>query len=160
MSVTPQAIFQKANRERWKKKDSPRPVGRPSLYRKEYEERAYKLCLLGAIDSELADFFGVCTTTIDTWKHEHPEFLVALKKGKTFADANVAESLYKRAIGCSHTESHVSNFKGDIAVTNITKNYPPDTGAAFIWLKNRQPQKWNERAKMLIRRRERVMGIA
>ena len=169
-----------------------RPVGRPSLYRMEYAEQAYQLCLLGATDVELGIFFGVCTTTIDTWKHEHPEFLVALKKGKTFADANVAESLYKRAIGCSHTESHVSNFKGDITVTNITKNYPPDTGAAFIWLKNRQPQKWkekielkedinlnvfppkevldklfaeslqrsNERAKMLIGRRERITGEA
>ena len=30
--------------------------GRPSSYRQEYAEQAYKLCLLGVTDADMADF--------------------------------------------------------------------------------------------------------
>ena len=40
--------------------------GQPTRYRDEYDEQAYKLTLLGAIDKELADFFHVTDRTIDT----------------------------------------------------------------------------------------------
>lgn len=125
-----------------------RPVGRPTLFRDEYVEQAYKLCLLGATDAELADFFEVCERTINTWKEDYPEFLQSLKAGKASADAAVAESLYKRALGYSHPDVHISNFQGMITVTDIVKHYPPDTGAAFIWLKNRQPHKWKDKVEV------------
>lgn len=125
-----------------------RSVGRPTLFRDEYVERAYKLCLLGATDAELADFFEVCERTINTWKEDYPEFLQSLKAGKASADAAVAESLYKRAVGYSHPDVHVSNYQGEITVTPLTKHYPPDTGAAFIWLKNRQPHKWKDKVEV------------
>ncbi|CAK0749801.1 conserved hypothetical protein [Gammaproteobacteria bacterium] len=125
-----------------------RSRGRPSVYREEYAEQAYKLCLLGATDAELADFFRVVEETINNWKHDYPEFLKSIKMGKTSADAEVAESLYKRALGYSHPDVYVSSFKGEITVTDIVKHYPPDTGAAFIWLKNRQPQKWKDKIEL------------
>lgn len=125
-----------------------RSVGRPTLFRDEYVEQAYKLCLLGATDAELADFFEVCERTINTWKEDYPEFLQSLKAGKASADAAVAESLYKRALGYSHPDVHISNFQGMITVTDIVKHYPPDTGAAFIWLKNRQPHKWKDKVEV------------
>lgn len=95
--------------------------GRPSNYKDEYTFLAYKYALLGATDKQLAEFFDVTEKTINNWKHEHVEFLHALKDGKDVADANVAEALYKRATG----------------FTVADKYYPPDTAAAFIWLKNR-----------------------
>lgn len=125
-----------------------RSVGRPTLFRDEYVEQAYKLCLLGATDAELADFFEVCERTINTWKEDYPEFLQSLKAGKASADAAVAESLHKRALGYSHPDVHISNFQGMITVTDIVKHYPPDTGAAFIWLKNRQPHKWKDKVEV------------
>ena len=111
--------------------------GRPTRYKAEYNEQAYKLCLLGATDEEMADFFGVSEVTINTWKKNKKGFLESLKKGKRNADANVAESLYKRACGYEHPDVHISSYEGDITVTDITKHYPPDTAACFIWLKNR-----------------------
>jgi len=113
-------------------------AGRPSAYKEEYAEQARKLCLLkGFTDAELGEFFGVSEVTINAWKTAHPEFLKSLKSGKTIADAEVARSLYERATGSSHPDVHVSNFQGVITVTPLTKHYPPDTAAAFIWLKNR-----------------------
>lgn len=115
----------------------PKKQGRPTKYKSTFCEQAYKLCLLGAIDKELADFFDVTEDCITKWKKNYPEFLLSLKEGKVQADANVAESLYKRACGYKHPDVHISNYQGDITITDITKHYPPDTAAAFIWLKNR-----------------------
>jgi hypothetical protein len=38
----------------------------PSLYREAFVEQARKLCLLGATDVELADFFEIDVRTITT----------------------------------------------------------------------------------------------
>ena len=48
--------------------------GRPTLFKEEYLEQAYKLCLLGATDADLADFFGVDEDTINLWKRTHKDF--------------------------------------------------------------------------------------
>lgn len=145
-------------------------AGRPSSFKAEYAEQAHKLCLLGATDEELADFFEVAVTTIDNWKKDHPEFLGALKSGKEQADAEVAEKLFQRAKGYSHPDVHVSNFQGAITITPLTKHYPPDTAAAFIWLKNRQKDKWRDKQEvehtasdelltLLEQRRKRARGV-
>ena len=111
--------------------------GRPSQYNKDYNEQVRKLCLLGATDESIADFFDVSVVTINSWKKRHKEFLTSIREGKQVADANVANALYNRAIGFHHPHDHISNFQGEITVTPTTKHYPADTGAAFIWLKNR-----------------------
>lgn len=123
-------------------------VGRPTSYQPAYAEQARKLCLLGATDEELADFFEVAVTTIDNWKKDQPEFLGALKSGKAAADAEIAESLYQRAKGYSHPDVHISNFQGAVTITPLTKHYPPDTAAAFIWLKNRRGKTWKDKQEV------------
>jgi len=119
--------------------------GRPSLYREEHAEQARKLCLLGAKDAELADFFGVTEQTINGWKKSRKAFFDALNGGKLEADAKVANSLYQRALGYSHPDVHISNYQGEITVTPITKYYPPDTTAAIFWLKNRRRSDWRDK---------------
>ena len=79
-------------------------MGRPSLYKEEYNDQAYKLCLLGATDKELADFFDVVEDTINKWKKRYENFSVSIKRGKTIADSNVADKLYQRALGYSHPD--------------------------------------------------------
>ena len=92
---------------------------------------------MGATDAEMADFFGVQEKTINNWKRRKG-FLQSIKEGKIQADAEVAESLFKRACGYEHPETKVfCNSDGDITTEEVTKCYPPDTAAAFIWLKNR-----------------------
>jgi len=119
--------------------------GRPTKYRTEFAAQARRLALLGQTDAEMAAFFGVSEATFHRWKHAHKDFCESIKEGKADADAKVAAALYQRAVGYSHPDVHVSNYQGQITVTPLTKHYPPDTGAAFIWLKNRQPDKWRDR---------------
>lgn len=122
------------------------PAGAPTKYKTEYEDQAYKLCLLGATDKDLADFFDVEESTINNWKIAQPEFLESIKKGKTMADANVADRLYQRAIGYEHPETITASYQGMITdIKEVTKHYAPDPTAAIFWLKNRQRDKWRDR---------------
>lgn len=120
------------------------PGGRPTKYKPEYARMAYKHCLLGATDKELADLFEVEEKTINNWKAEFPEFLQALKAGKDDADAEVATKLYYRAKGYSHPEDKIFLHEGQPVIVATEKHYPPDTGAAIFWMKNRQRQKWRD----------------
>lgn len=119
-------------------------MARPTKYKKEFAEQARKLCLLGAIDDDLADFFGVIDKTIDNWKKQHPEFLCSLKKAKVESDAKVVKSLYQRATGYDHPDTHFASYEGEIISEEYIKHWPPDVTACIFWLKNRQPDKWRD----------------
>lgn len=109
-----------------------------SKYKPEYAEWARKFCLIGAIDTQLAEYFQVNPDTIYTWKKAHPEFKAAIDAGRQYADAHVGESLYQRATGYSHPEEKIFLVDGEVIRVDTIKHYPPDTGAAIFWLKNRQ----------------------
>lgn len=126
-------------------------AGRPTDYREEYNDQVRKLCLLGATDKELADFFGIAESTLNNWKIAYPEFMESLKQGKEAADGNVADRLYQRAMGFEHDSEEikvVSDGQGagsSIERVPIRKIYPPDTAAAIFWLKNRQRDRWRDK---------------
>ncbi len=123
----------------------PQKKGRPTKFKKEYCEQAYKLCLLGAIDRDLADFFEVDELTINRWKVAHPGFSKSLKEGKDSADSKVAESLYKRATGYEHPDLQFNVVGGELVKTEVTKHYPPDATSMIFWLKNRQRRSWRDK---------------
>lgn len=118
------------------------PAGRPTKYKHEYADQAYRLCLLKATDEEMADFFGIRASTFNRWKKDHPEFWESITRGKLQADAEVAEKLRERALGYSHPECII--YQG-VVTGEVTKHYPPDTQAASLWLRNRQPGKWRDK---------------
>lgn len=124
--------------------------GRPTLFRAEYAPMAFKLCLMGFTDAELADFFLVSESTINNWKREYPEFLESVSRGKVLADGDVARGLYQRAVGCSHPDVHISVFMGEATITPYERHYPPDVAAARFWLTNRQPKRWKNKVEVPI----------
>lgn len=131
-------------------------AGRPTDYRPEYVEQAFRLCLLGATDKEMADFWDVEETTVNNWKIAHPEFFESIKAGKIDADSKVAGSLYKRAIGYEYRETTFEKIGegpdsievGETGMETIeqdtykkkvvVKELAPDVAAINIWLKNRR----------------------
>jgi hypothetical protein len=127
------------------------PNGRPTKYKREFEELAYNYALLGVTDKELSVFFEVNVDTIHEWKKKHKKFSDALKKGKEVADAKVAQSLYHRALGYDHAEDKIMQFAGDPIIIPTIKYYPPDTTACIFWLKNRQKDKWREKQEVDIK---------
>lgn len=126
-------------------------AGRPSKHKEEYNEQAYKLCLLGATDKELADFFHTTDRAINRWKETIPAFRQSLKAGKDQADAVVASKLYHRAIGYEHEDTQFATFQGEITDSQTyIKHYAPDTTACIFWLKNRQSAKWRDKTEQEI----------
>ena len=123
-----------------------KPNGRPTKYKKEYDQKAYDLCLLGATDVQIANFFDIQESTLNLWKHKHPSFMESLKSGKMIADADVAKSLYQRATGYVCKEDKVLSHEGMHTDTvEVEKHYPPDATSMIFWLKNRQPKLWREK---------------
>lgn len=122
-----------------------KPMGRPSKYKPEYAEQAYKLCQLGATDAQLADFFQVSISTINLWKVEHKNFSESVKLSKEIANERVEQSLYRRAMGYEHDEVDIRVVANEIVQTNIRKYYPPDSTAMIFWLKNRKADEWRDK---------------
>lgn len=56
--------------------------GRPSLYKPEYCDAIVEHMAEGASATSFAASIGVCRETITKWTQEHPDFLLALKRGK------------------------------------------------------------------------------
>jgi hypothetical protein len=56
--------------------------------------------------------------------------------------------LFRRATGYSHPETKVFCGEWGERQVKVTKHYPPDTAACFIWLKNRRPEKWRDVQKL------------
>jgi hypothetical protein len=125
--------------------------GRPSTYKDEYVEQAYKLCLLGATDVEISEILGCAESTLNLWKKEHKEFSESLKKGKMIADSEVAYNLHRRASGFRYEEVTQELVDDELTITKIVKKeFAPDTGAAMAWLKNRSPNHWRDKREMEI----------
>lgn len=111
-----------------------------SKYDPAYALIARNYALLGAIDQDLANFFGCTTRTIRNWRDTYPEFDQALKEGKTYADAKVVAALFKKALGYTYTETHEASGKTVKKIVHVK----PDTVAQIFWLKCRQPELWND----------------
>lgn len=125
-------------------------VGRPTDYRVEHNEQAYKLSLLGLTDKELAAFFEVVESTIYEWKNKYPLFSEAIKRGKEIADAEIATSLHDRATGYDYTEEQavkvkVGEFEEQVRIVQVAKHAPPDPTSMIFWLKNRRTQNWRDK---------------
>lgn len=122
--------------------------GRNSAYQPQYADQARKLCLLGATDKELADFFGVTERTINNWKKEHAAFFQSIVDGKVKADAEVADSLYKRATGEFVQVEKLVKTPDGFEAKKVKIYIPGDPNAAYKWLLNRRRQDWTERASV------------
>jgi hypothetical protein len=127
-----------------------RKRGRPTDFFPEYCDQAFKLALVGATDRQMAHFFNVSEVTFNAWKKKHPQFLKSMSAGKLNADAKVAHSLFRRATGYEHPAVKLFNNNGKIISKNYIERYPPDTQAASLWLRNRQPDKWRDKPEVAV----------
>lgn len=121
--------------------------GRDSLYDPSMNDQVRKLALLGLTNEEMAEFFGVHVSTFYRWIAENSAFREAVNEGKVIADANVADSFYKRATG-EHVEIEkvVKNAQtGEHKVLKVMTYIPGDAGAALNWLKNRRRGNWQDK---------------
>jgi len=124
--------------------------GAPTKYHERFNDEVFKLCLLGAIDEDIADFFNIKKSTLNNWKKRHPKFMASITRGKIDADANVAKSLYESATGFKCKKDLVFKVKAGkgkekLEKMTIEEQMPPDYRSISFWLRNRQPDKFREK---------------
>ena len=118
--------------------------GRTPSYTPDYCPIAYKFCLLGATNEDLADVFEVSRNTIGNWLARYPEFKKAAQDGRDVADADVAQALLQKATGFSHEDVKILLKDGEAEQIEYNRYFPPDTQAAIFWLRNRRRKQWRE----------------
>jgi hypothetical protein len=111
-------------------------------YCAEMPERAYKLCLLGAEDDEIAFILGVHKDTIGQWRRDYKEFEEAFWRGRMIANSEVAHSMHRQACGFFYPEVKVVTVKVDKDTTEaqtveVQRYQPPNVVAGIFWLKNK-----------------------
>ncbi len=70
-----------------------------------------------------------------------------LKHTKMLTDFAVEDALLKKALGGQTTEIKQTDKGASVETVKVTKNVPGDTTAMQIWLKNRCPERWSDKAE-------------
>lgn len=113
----------------------------------------------GLTDKQIAHNIGINVGTLYVWKKKYPEIDESLKKGKEVSDYEIENALFKRAIGYDYEErkeiQEVVNGELKKKVEITRKHMPADSTSIIFWLKNRQPDKW-QNVSSAIKERTRV----
>ena len=113
-------------------------------------ERIPKLRREGYHEEQIARVLGVGYSTFKDYISNQPDLRAALKKGKEELVEDLADTLYRKALGkCTVKEvkKYIQKDKTGKEVTRIeeiVKEIPPDTGALIFSLKNLAPDKWKD----------------
>ncbi len=105
------------------------------------------MCAVGLTDPQICQILSISRQTLHRLKKDQ-KICDAIKRGKERADEKVVEALYHRACGYTHPEDDIRVVNNEIVITPTIKHYPPDTAAAFIWLKNRKPESWKDKQEV------------
>ncbi|HEV7607065.1 MAG TPA: helix-turn-helix domain-containing protein [Steroidobacteraceae bacterium] len=120
--------------------------GRPTKFFDQLIGIAARLAQEGRTDAQIATLLGISRRTLNGWKTKHPEFFALLKKGKAVADELVERCLFERATGYTFESEKVMQYEGAVVRARTVEHVPPDVTACIFWLKNRQPESWNDKS--------------
>lgn len=100
--------------------------GQPTKYRPEYCETIVELGRMGYSKARMAAHFDVAKATIDNWADQHPEFLNALSRARTYAqcwwEREAQEGLKNREFNASLWDrSMKSMFREDYTDHNVNE---------------------------------------
>lgn len=108
---------------------------------------------MGLSDKQIANNMNINVSTLYEWKNRYPDIDEAVRKGKEIVDFEVENALLKRAMGYEVEETKTymkDDGKGGKTrhVERTSKHLPSDATSMIFWLKNRQPDRWNDRKQV------------
>lgn len=116
----------------------------PALLRK-----VERLASRGLTVIQIGISLGWCEDTIHKKKKENPELAEAIRSGQSKGIETVSNSLFKSANGFSYKEVHEEEKDEDEKKTKtskvIKKRVLPNIVAQIFYLKNRDPQNWQDK---------------
>jgi len=112
----------------------------------------------GLTELQIAKNLGISKTTLEQYKKNYPHLKNTLKKGKEIIITELENALIKKALGYEYEEKKVYTKTEDGVTTTYTeitkKHQPPDTGALFGLLKNKDPEHYSDNPQMLELKRQ------
>lgn len=126
--------------ERVKRKGGQPTTCTPAVY-----EITRRMLRAGATQKQIALTLGTDDSMIGQWAKVNPRYKALLESERWVADEAVAAALYKKAVGYTKQSVKAMQHNGRVVLAEYTEEVGPDTAAAFIWLKNRQPEQWKDR---------------
>ena len=104
---------------------------------------------LGWSQEQIYKLIGISKGTYFRWGKENNAIRDAQKITKEIADSEVANALYKRALGYEYIETEVKEtIDGNGIKTQLKRQYkkqmPPDVTAQIFYLKNRARLDWQD----------------
>lgn len=98
----------------------------------------------------------------DTWYRymkEHEILSELVQASKSVMDTKVENALLKTALGYEYEEIKTiieedKNGKKRTRIEKTKKYMPPNPTAQAFWLKNRQPEQWNDRREIILDTKE------
>lgn len=133
-------ITKKTAQRKWLDKENARDA--TSLFLPDYLPQVRAIAWRGATDDEIAETFGVDPGLLDKWKQTYPSFREAIENGRTHADAQIVESLFKECIGYEYKEDALTRSGG---IRQLRKRARPNGDLIKFWLTNRQKEWWSQR---------------
>jgi len=93
---------------------------------------------------------GVNSKTFGAARRNHPELATICDNAIKAPVRNVEKALYRNAIGYTHVEiiETLDKKAGKLVISKkTTKQYPPQVSAEIFYLKNRDPEHWQDVVK-------------
>ena len=128
--------------------------GRNSRWNEETRRLTLELYKRGMTDADVCAVLNISTYTIHNWKKKNPDYFQEVQDWREKADREIEKCLRDRAKGWIGKEDKIvmvydrEQKQSVPKVITINKYYPPDTTAAIFWLKNRHPDRWQDRQQV------------
>lgn len=106
---------------------------------------AFRVCsVFGATIEELAQVLGISVEVLEQMRANDSDLARNIRGGGVLADANVANRLYRLAVGYSQsvTKSYLLPGQTQPVVVTYEEHALPDIAAIAHWLRNRDPERW------------------
>ena len=119
-----------------------------SDYKPEYAPLASIVVgVYGSTPQELAKVFGVKPAIIAMWINRHADFRDAIENATRNCNIRVMDRLFRQCMGYKFKTERLfyDGRRGKVVKGVYTETKQPETQAMIFWLKNRMPDKWQDK---------------
>lgn len=118
-----------------------------------------KWCEEGATNSEIAERLGISEGLWYEYMNKYPILNEFVSLGRSVTNAEVEKSLYKICTGYEYEEvktiiEETASGKKRTRIEKTKKYVPPSSQAIQFWLKNRDPEQWNDKKEFIFDTKE------
>lgn len=100
----------------------------------------------GATDTEVSKRLGISESSLYKYLNENSEFSELVMEAKKYSTIEVANTMYKRAVGYEYEEEKIKYMPDGSVIREVFKKHlPSDVGAGKFVLVSKDPDNWKDK---------------